>query len=194
MRIIGLTGNAGSGKSLVASYFQSKGVPVISTDKINTSLLENSWAIVRNIESVSKTTVTNSSGDLDKNNLRNIVFSSSFFRKQLEQILHPIIMRNVALQLSLLSEHPYCIVEIPLLFEAGLENHVDRILLVTAKREILLDRLCDRSNISVDSAKSILRNQAQDNTKFGTSDDIVMNNLDLETLYHCLERLHQLYI
>ena len=194
MRIIGITGNAGSGKSLASSYLQSKGIPVISTDAINTCLLENCWSLARNIEFLSKTKVTDSSGNLDKNNLRNMVFSSRTFRKQLEQILHPIIMNNVSLQLSLLPEHPYCIVEIPLLFEAGLTDSVDRILLLTAREDILLGRLCERSNIDIDSAKSILNNQSQDNTKFSTSDDIVINNLDLETLHHYLDRLHQQYI
>ena len=194
MRIIGITGNAGSGKSLAASYLQSKGIPVISTDAINTCLLENCWSLARNIKFLSKTKVTDSSGNLDKNNLRNMVFSSRAFRKQLEQILHPLIMNNVSLQLSLLPEHPYCIVEIPLLFEAGLTDSVDRILLLTAREDILLGRLCERSNIDIDSAKSILNNQSQDNTKFGTSDDIVINNLDLETLHHYLDRLHQQYI
>jgi dephospho-CoA kinase len=193
MRIIGITGNAGGGKSLAAQYLQSKGIPVISTDAINASLLENCPSLIDSIESLSRTRVSNGNGHLDKNALRNLVFSSKQYRKQLEQLLHPVIMSNVALQLSLLPAHPYCVVEIPLLFEANLTGWVNRILLVTARPELLLARLCERNNIDVNSAELILQNQSQDNTKLGASDDIVINNSDLATLYDHLDRLHHQY-
>ena len=193
MKIIGIKGNAGGGKSLAARYLQSKGVPVISTDAINASLLQSCRSLVDSIESLSKTRVTNGNGNLDTDVLRKLVFSSKQYRKELEQLLHPVIMDNVALQLSLLPPHPYCVVEIPLLFEANLTECVDRIMLLTARPEVLLTRLCERNNIDLNSAELILQNQSQDNTKLGSSDDIVINNSDLATLYDHLDRLHHQY-
>jgi dephospho-CoA kinase len=194
MKIIGITGNAGGGKSAAVSYFQSRGIGTISADRINTELLEQSEFLPPAIEKILQTRVTHTDGSLDKSRLRDMAFSSKQHREKLEELLHPIIMQNVSIQLALLPENRYCIIEIPLLFEAHLESRVDRVILVTASREILLARLCSRNNIKQDIAESILNSQFQDNEKFFATDDIVLNTQDLDTLHTCLDLLHNQYI
>lgn len=194
MKIIGITGNAGGGKSAAVSYFKSRGIGTISADRINTELLEQSEFLPPAIEKILQTRVTHTDGSLDKSRLRDMAFSSKQHRGKLEELLHPIIMQNVSIQLALLPENRYCIIEIPLLFEAHLESRVDRVILVTASREILLARLCSRNNIKQDIAESILNSQFQDNEKFFATDDIVLNTQDLDTLHTCLDLLHNQYI
>ena len=194
MKIIGITGNAGGGKSAAVSYFQSRGIGTISADKINSELLLQCEFLPPVIEKILRANVTHRDGSLDKSRLREITFSSKQHRQKLEELLHPVIMENINIQLALLPENRYCIIEIPLLFEAHLESRVDRVILVTASREILLTRLCSRNNIKQDIAESILDSQLQDNEKFFATDDIVLNTQDLDALHTCLDLLHNQYI
>jgi dephospho-CoA kinase len=194
MKIIGITGNAGGGKSAVINYFRSKGIVSIIADDINAGLLQQCRFIGQTIEKISHQNLSNPDGGLNKTVLREIAFSSRSFRKNLEHLLHPVIMDNIALQLKLLPEQAYYPVEIPLLFEADLTNRVTRIILVTADRETLLERLRRRNNIERGTAESILENQLEDSKKISASDDIVLNNQDLESLHYQLELLHNQYI
>jgi dephospho-CoA kinase len=194
MKIIGITGNAGGGKSAAVSYFQSRGIGTISADRINTELLQQCEFLPSAIEKVLQTSVTHTDGSLDKSRLRDITFSSKQHRQQLEELLHPVIMENISIQLALLPENQYCIIEIPLLFEAHLESRVDRVILITASLQTLLARLCRRKDIKPDIAESILDNQLQDNEKFSATDDIVLNTQDLDALHSCLDLLHNQYI
>ena len=194
MKIIGITGNAGGGKSAAVSYFQSRGIGTISADKINTGLLMQCEFLPPAIEKILQTSVTQTDGSLDKSRLRDITFSSKQHRQKLEELLHPVIMQNISIQLALLPENRYCIIEIPLLFEAHLESRVDRVILITASRQTLLARLCSRNDSKQDIAESILDNQLQDNEKFSATDDIVLNTQDLDALHSCLDLLHNQYI
>jgi dephospho-CoA kinase len=194
MKIIGITGNAGGGKSATVNYFRSKGIVCIIADDINAELLQQSRFIGHTIEKISRLRIINPDGSLNKTILRDLVFSSTTFREQLELLLHPIIMDNIALQLALLPEQPYFIVEIPLLFEAALTDRVDRIILVTADHKILLKRLCIRNSISRDTAESILDIQLEDSQKIPASDDIVLNNQGFDSLHNQLDLLHSQYI
>lgn len=190
MKIIGLTGNAGSGKSTALNYFRSKGIDGISADAINADLRQHSQYLTIVIENTLQKKISLANGLIDIKILRDIIFTSESSRTTLEAILHPIIMENIDLQLSLLPAKPYCIIEIPLLFEAKLLSLVDSILLVASNRTELAERLKSRKQLSPVEIDAILDNQLADNNKFLLSDDIVLNNSTQEALHECLDQLH----
>lgn len=190
MKIIGLTGNAGSGKSTALNYFRSKGIDGISADAINADLRLHSQYLTIVIENTLQEKISDANGLIDTKILRDIIFTSESSRTVIEMILHPIIMENIDLQLSLLPEKPYCIIEIPLLFEAKLFSLVDSILLVASNRAELAERLKSRKQLSPVEIDAILDSQLADNNKFLLSDDIVLNNSTQEVFHKYLDQLH----
>ena len=102
-------------------------------------------------------------------------------------------MENVELQLAVLPEKAYCIVEIPLLFEADLLTYVDVVLLITADREILINRIAARTGLEEKEAIGILENQLADREKFQYSKHIVLNNDSREAFQADLEQIHLRY-
>ena len=190
MKIIGLTGNAGSGKSTALNYFRSKGIDGIGADAINADLRLHSQYLTIVIENTLHEKISDANGLIDTKILRDIIFTSESSRTVIEMILHPIIMENIDLQLSLLPEKPYCIIEIPLLFEAKLFSLVDSILLVASNRAELAERLKSRKQLSPVEIDAILDSQLADNNKFLLSDDIVLNNSTQEVFHKYLDQLH----
>ena len=188
---IGLTGNAGSGKTTALEFFLSKGIDGISSDSINADLRSHCKYLSTALENMLNTKLADDNGLIDTALLRGVIFSSKSTQKHVEMLLHPIIMENIDLQIALLSQRAYCIIEIPLLYEADLLSQVDSVLLITADREQLLRRLTSRSQLTVDDATDILDNQMTDNHKFRCSNDIVLND---DTQENFLERLQTLHI
>ena len=186
---IGLTGNAGSGKSTAIDFFQSEGIDVISTDEINSNCRRHGKFLAVLLEKILNTSLSDKNGLIDSEELRKIIFASRDSRRSIEILLHPLIMENVDLQLALLPENDYCFIEIPLLYEANLCAYVDTILLVTAEHEKLIERLNTRSMLTGPEAESVLQNQLTDNIKFTRSNDIVLNTDTQSIFKDCLERL-----
>lgn len=185
MHIIAVTGNAGSGKSTLASSLKTESLEHIHADEINRELLNSSHPLAIYIEKCMQSPIHNSSGKVISEKLREEVFSSPEKRKLLENILHPVIMQNIQLHVSLLSRKQVCVIEIPLLFEARLQEKFERILLITAPRKTLTKRISVRNNLDEASSLAILNTQMPDQNKFNSSDDIVLNSgqsSDLATL------------
>ena len=190
MIIVAITGNAGSGKSTAVNHLLGLGASSISADAINTRLLLDSPFLAKFIEKALDQIFTNTDGSLNTASLRQTVFSSVSARNKLEQIMHPVIMDNIELHLSLITDNDYCLVELPLLFEANLQDSYTHILLITASQNNLASRLCDRPGITPQSANSILDNQLADSQKFKHASDIVLNNKDQSDLFQYLNDLH----
>ena len=193
MKIIGLTGNAGSGKSTALDFFTAQGINGISVDAINTELRQHCPHLTITLERMLDASLTDSDGLIDTRLLGQLIFSSDSARETVERYLHPLIMENLELQLSVLSEKRYCIVEIPLLFEAQLLAYVDMVLLVTANKEILVSRLTTRPAITSDYAHAILEKQLADTDKFQYSSAIVLNNDSEEAYLQYLQNIHRRY-
>ena len=190
MKIIGLTGNAGSGKSTALDFFRSKNIDGISTDAINADLRQHSQYLAIVIENTLQEKISDDNGLIDAKRLRDVIFISESSRAAIEMILHPVIMENVDLQLSLLPQNNYCIIEIPLLFEAGLLSCVDSVLLVASNRTELAERLNSRRQMTPGEIDAILHSQLADNKKILPSNDIVLNNDTQEAFQERLDKLY----
>jgi len=187
---IGLTGNAGSGKSTAVDFFRSKGIDGISADAINLNLRNHCQFLTKLLENILQTRLSDKNGLLDAGLLRQIIFSSTSSQETIESVLHPLIIENIDLQLALLPDKHYCIIEIPLLYEADLISYVDSVLLVTADRKTLINRIKSRNHLTQQDAESILDKQLADNSKFPPSNDIVLNNDTQEVFQSHLNLLH----
>lgn len=190
---VGLTGGIGSGKSTVSDMFASLGVPIIDSDVIAREVVEPGRTGLRQIVARFGSETLNHDGTLNRQHLRNLVFDDADARKDLEQILHPLIRERSNEHLANLNT-PYAILSIPLLVETGLTSSVDRVLVVDCPEQIQLERICKRDSITPDRARAIMESQCGRSKRLGAADDIIDNNQPLDELRHKVEALHNKYL
>lgn len=190
---IGLTGGIGSGKSLVAELFARRGVPVIDTDAISHELTRRDGEGTRSLLAHFGHEILDENGDLDRAQLRERAFADPAFRKNLESILHPLI-RQAAQRAMAAASGPYCLVVVPLLFEAGFDDLVDRVLVVSAAESDQIDRVRRRSGLKEDEIRRIMATQLTSPARSARADDVIENHSTMEALDAAVETLHRRYL
>lgn len=190
---IGLTGGIGSGKSTVCRFFEELGIPVIDADVVARNLTEAGQPALRRISDECGSDTINKDGSLNRELLRQRVFSDASLRKKLEDILHPLIKKKI-LDLVAKTHTPYLVIAIPLLIERNWLDLVDRVLVVDTSIEQQIQRSKTRDKASETQIRSIIRSQTDRDTRIAIADDIIYNNSDLAQLRQQVVQLHQRYL
>lgn len=190
---IGLTGGIASGKSLVASYFEDLGVPVIDTDVIARDVVAPGMPALDEIRQSFGAVAIATDGSLNRQAMRRIVFSDDEKRRQLEKILHPLIRASADQQVKV-AEGPYVIIVVPLLFESPMKDSMDRILVVDCSEQTQLSRLTARDNEDVTSARRIMATQASRQQRLSIADDIITNDGSPDETRAAVAALHEFYL
>lgn len=190
---IGLTGGIGSGKSSVAAQFVELGVPIIDMDILAREVVMPEQPALQEIKKAFGAQICNEDDELNRRKLRDIIFANPDKRTQLEAIIHPRIRERVNEQIVEL-DTPYCIIVIPLLFETGRQDTVDRILVVDTSIEKQIQRTMQRDNINEDYVRSIIATQVDRQTRLEQADDIINNTDDMSSLKAQVNRLHHHYL
>jgi len=197
MLTVGLTGGIGSGKTTVSNLFENLGVAIIDTDVIARELVNNNSSVLNEIIGVFGQTILSQDGTLDRKKLAQIVFHQKKEKQQLENILHPRIRIEVDNKIqSFKSNTPppqYVIVIIPLLFETGFRDLINRILVVRSDEKIRIERVKQRDNRDMDEIRSIISSQVTDERRISEADDIIENNNDFKELESQVQQLHKKY-
>ncbi len=180
MKIIGLTGGIGSGKSTVAKMFTDLGVPVYNSDKEAKKIMESS-EIVKNgiIELFGSTCYKGNT--LNKSFISDQVFQNKDLLKKLNAIVHPAV-RNHFLSWMKDQAAPYVIQEAAIIFENGKEAFYDAIILVIAPQSTRLQRVIKRDKISKSQIMMRMDNQWPDARKIPLSDFVIDNRDRSKTL------------
>lgn len=191
---VGLTGGIGSGKSTVAELFARLGVPIIDTDVISHQLTQAGGAALTCITQKFGSEYIDSAGALNRDLMRQRVFSDPLAKKNLESILHPLILSQ-ARSSAEASTAPYVMLVVPLLFESGDYQHwLDRTLLVDCTEDTQIRRAVSRSGLSEPAVRSIMSQQLNRSQRALLADDTIQNEGDLSALKPQVERLHRHYI
>lgn len=194
MLTIGLTGGIGSGKSAAAERFAELGVPVIDTDVIAHELTRPGGQALDAIRASFGDAVIAVDGSLDRPMLRRRVFGDPAARRQLEAILHPLILHEVKTRLAALSA-PYAVAVIPLLVETGAyDSLLDRIAVVDCPEELQIARTVARSGLTHEEVSAILAAQATRRARLAAADDVIVNTGTLAALRDEVDALHQRYL
>ena len=193
MLVIGLTGGIGSGKSTVANLFAEIGVTVIDADVIARELVEPGMPALVAIEDEFGPNILDDDGRLDRQHLRQIIFSNPVARRRLEAILHPLIRAEMNNRLTTVTG-PYCIVVIPLLFEVGQTDMMDRILVVDCPEQLQIERIKTRDNMPEEQIRAIIRSQATRDERLDQADDIIVNDSGQDRLKQRVVELHRKYL
>jgi dephospho-CoA kinase len=146
MKVCGLTGGVGMGKSTAAGFFVQRGVRVVDTDELARQLVQPGQPALSEIQTEFGNKILCSDGALDRAKLARLVFSDDSARKKLEATLHPRIRENWLAQLESWRQTnaPMAIVVIPLLFETRAESHFEKIICVACSPEAQQERLAAR--------------------------------------------------
>ncbi len=190
---VGLTGGIASGKTLVADEFARLGIPIIDTDEISRAVVEPGQPALEEITAVFGQDVLTDSGELDRQQLRSIVFADEKLRQQLETILHPRI-REQTLKASETAGGPYQVIVVPLLFEAGFQSLVERVLVVDCPESLQRKRLIDRDNEEPNLADRVIAAQLTRSARLEAADDIIDNAGTIAETRRQVEKLHRQYL
>lgn len=186
---IGLTGSIACGKSTVSAYLKSLGHVIVDADAISHGLTASGGAALLRIREVFGDGVFD--GDvLDRRALGSIVFSSEEKRAQLNAILHPMIISTVENQLRE-SDSPDALVigDVPLLYECSMAHMFDQIWVVSAPREVQLDRICMRDGLSREEAARRIDAQMPLAQKCALADAVIDTDGTIENTRAQVDRL-----
>ena len=171
---VAVTGGIGAGKSEFMRAVKELGIRTYSADEINAELLRDK----RYIEKLSEAfPLAVKDGKVDKSVLREEVFSDEKKRKTLNALAHPEIRRKIE---EITGD---AVIEVPLLFESGMTDLFDRVIVVTAGEDVRINRIVSTRNISKDLAKNIIKNQATDDERIKRADYVAINDGTRKDLY-----------
>lgn len=189
---VGLTGGIASGKSTVCGIFYALGAKIIDADIIAKDVCQQGMPAYQQIIAHFGDNVLLETGDLDRRALREIIFQDAAARKALEAIVHPQVRQVLQAQLKQ-SKATVTIVAVPLLVEAKMQDMFDRILLITANKDMQLARLLARETISEALAGQMVSAQIDDQRRLHYADDVIDNNGDVQDLTGQIEKLMKTY-
>ncbi|MDP1525637.1 MAG: dephospho-CoA kinase [Rhodocyclaceae bacterium] len=195
--VLGLTGGIGSGKSAVAERFARHGAAIVDTDEIAHALTAPGGAALPALQAGFGAAIMTKEGALDRAALRRMVFADPAARARLEAILHPMIHREVAMQLSRLVSADFCygVLVVPLLVETGAyRNQIQRTLVVDCPPELQIARVMARSGLTQAEVEAILAVQASRQQRLACADDVVHNDDGLVVLDAAVAALHDKYM
>ncbi|WP_088226448.1 dephospho-CoA kinase [Desulfosporosinus sp. FKB] len=156
MLTIGLTGGIGSGKSTVSQWFETQGVSIVDADKTVHRLLESDVNLISKLVETFGPEITGNQGEIERRKLGKLVFDDKQARNALEELIHPRVLATMKNERENLenSGAKVCVWDVPLLFETGFEQYVDQIWVVWVPRDIQLQRVLKRDNLSLGEAEA----------------------------------------
>lgn len=164
IKVVGLTGPTGSGKSTVADTWRLLGVPVIDTDQLARQVVEPHSPCLQALVKIFSAEILNEDGTLNRAKLACKAFSSPENTAELNRITHPAILALTQQLLEKFADegHPVAVVDAPLLFEAGFDTLCHHIVAVTAPATDRLARIMARDSMSEEDAKRRMNAQKSD--------------------------------
>jgi len=172
--VVGLTGGIASGKSLAADAFKAAGADVIDTDVLAREVVAPGTDGLARIAAEFGAEVLTADGELERNAMRQRVFSDSHARQRLEAITHPLIEAE-ALDRLARCEAPYAVLVVPLLLERGWQRLTDRVAVVDCQAHQQRERLRERDNASDEAIERTLASQLSREERLAHADDVLVN-------------------
>jgi dephospho-CoA kinase len=179
-KIIGLTGGIGSGKTTLAKYFESKGIPIYIADEEAKKIMNSIEVIDAISEQFGNEFIKNRK--VDKERLAKIVFQNPEKLKILNEIVHPLVKKDFKAWLKKNRHHPLVLKETAILFETAADKECDYIITVVASKEARLKRILERDTTSKEAILNRMKNQWSDEEKIERS-DFVIHNEDIKVAY-----------
>jgi dephospho-CoA kinase len=182
MKVIGLTGSIGSGKSTVSGFFEKLGAIVIDADQVSRQVVEPGSPALKELTLAFGENILNPDGSLNRTLVAEIVFNSDEKRELLNSIIHPMIFNEINSTIEEYREKgtEIIILEAALILEKkGLIKLIDKLIVVSIDEETQKKRLEGRGDLSKEQINARINSQLTNNEKIKHADYIIDNNQDL---------------
>jgi len=191
MKVIGLTGGIGSGKSTVSQFLAELGAVIIDADKVGHEALKPDTELWREVVAAFGRQILTPGGDIDREKLGEIVFSNPDSLAQLNRIMHPRLYNIVKTQLEEYQRQGIRVVvlEVPLLIEAGWASLVDEVWVTVASEDTVLKRLEKQVRLSKSKSLARIRSQLSSAERVRHADVIIDTDGELDELRAKVEKL-----
>ena len=188
---VAVTGGAGSGKTTVCNRLKELGVKVISSDALAKEAVAQGSLAHEKIVNYFGKKVLLSDGNLNRQELRSIIINDDVARLALERFIHPEISRLMHLRIVQAEQDgdPVLLVEVPLLFELGMAEQFDVVIVVSADHELRVKRLMDRDNVSRDEAENLINVQMPQAEKVERAEFVLANDCSKDLLIRSVDLL-----
>jgi dephospho-CoA kinase len=194
VRILGLTGGIGSGKSMVALMFAQLGAAVIDADQLAREVVEPGEPALQEIAETFGRDVLLPDGRLNRGKLADIIFADAAARARLNAITHPRIRKRMDAAVEARRSGPgVLIVDIPLLYENDRASTVEKVIVVWVDAETQLRRLNERDGLTVDAARQRIAAQMPLEAKRARADHVIDNSGSRENTRHQVEAIYRRY-
>lgn len=192
MRVIGLTGGIGSGKSTVAGFLAELGVAVIDADRVGHEVLGKDGEARQQVIDAFGQGVVAPDGKVDRKKLGDVVFGNQEALSRLNRIMHPRISQAVETQLEQYRRRGMdkVVIEAPLLIEAGWGEKVNEVWLTTAPEAIILKRL-KAMGMSHSESMARIHSQLPDRERRKHADVVIDTDCSLDELKAKVDKLWQ---
>ena len=183
MLVVGLTGNIGCGKSSLSDIFRAEGIKIIDADIIARQIYEDEKLLSKVYETFGND-IKNEDGSLNRKALGRIVFSDDKKLIQLNKLTHPVIRQKVSDEIEEYKSQneEIVILDAALLVESDYINFIDKLLVVTCKENIQIERIIARDNCSIEEALGRIKSQMSQENKVKYADYVIDNSATLSEL------------
>ena len=189
---IGITGSAGSGKSIVLNAFGDLGLVTLDCDRIARDLVAPDGRGYEDVVALFGYDVVLEDRNLDRGKMRERILEKPELRKSLESILHPLIVETLfqRMESAEYEKERACVAEVPLLFELGMGLRFDATVVVRTGEEELVRRISLRDGVGKESARKMLALQMSQEEKVRQSDYVIENRGSLGELVESVGDLY----
>ncbi|MDO4745250.1 MAG: dephospho-CoA kinase [Bacillota bacterium] len=199
VKVIGLTGGIGTGKSTAAEFLKNKGIAHIDADQIGRDLTADGSPMVAVLDSifgpggefgVKGNPILTPEGNLDRKALASIVFTDIDKKLKLDEVMFKAIVAEVNKQIDTYKEQGPCgiMIDAPLLFEAGLHEACDIVVLLVSDMDVRISRVCARDGATPEEVRNRINSQMSDDERKKLSDVVIDNSGTVEALEEQLEK------
>lgn len=182
--VLGITGSFGSGKTTISNLFKKYGFVVINADRL--------YHGIYNKNKVLRNKIKKEFGTLDRDGIKKIVFNDHKKLKKLNSMTHPIIIDSIKKEINKLKKNNKeagVIVDVPLLFEAKMQNMFDKIIVVKCDEKTQIKRLLKKGRHSEEEIRNIIKSQMSIEEKIKYADFVVNNSDALEKTKNQVEAI-----
>jgi dephospho-CoA kinase len=177
--ILGLTGSFGSGKTTVARIFKSFGAKIIDADRIAHCVIQSQTKVYKKIVHTFGRDILKQDKTIDREKLAKAVFNNKNLLKRLNKIMHPEIIRAINKKIKEISRG-IIVLDAPLLIEKGLQNLVDKLIVVTITRIKQIERIRRKTNLKRTDILKRIKAQMPLSNKVRLADFVIDNSKTLE--------------
>jgi dephospho-CoA kinase len=189
MKIVGITGGIGSGKTTVCKIFELLGIPVFYADMEAKKLYENK-IIISKIVKLFGEKILDSKRKVNKKKLAEIVFNNSTLLATLNAIIHPEVKRQFEAWKKKRKGAKYVIKEAAIMIESGSHKYIDFLVSVTADKALRIKRITNRDKVTSKAVEKRMSEQISDAERSNYSDAIIVNNGERSLIEQAL-KIHQ---